>query len=480
MTNKKIKEKRGVKHSKAHLKSIGCSIVEVEPRSESLNPDLTGYVPDLLGYRIDEEGNLNQEVVVEVTSEANPKAQNQLLRYAQKLEANKALLVVVISEEDEVKYEKYWFDAETGLPSDEPNLQSYSNYLVKEKDIADRIWEVMDYMRGEARNSYERVTILLKMLFLRRYLKTEDKLDEWNNLKLDQVKKLYEKAKQCYQIEGPELNINSNLITEDFVSLFNILPPASKKYIDIFISLIKRNNGISGLTEASTTKKLKDVLVKLIKPLGIDQGEVIDPAVGLGFILSDVAESTKADGYCGYEINGETTFYSKILSKISSEKEISIKCKDSLTLEEQNQYRLVLMQPPLGGVRGNIRDEYNKFEVVKEKRGKVRYSELFIEQGINLAEEEGFIVTVVPESILFTKESSFIREEILDRTIVRGILSLPNKILLSTSVRISVLILQKKSKKLSDGEEFFVGDITNMEKADEVINRFSKWIKKEV
>lgn len=106
-----LSEKELLEHVEKDLKRKGLPIVKKDVKIGRIRPDM-------VAYKVNKNGELSAEVVIEIKSDSSlvMMAQQQLMKYVKELNTSYALLVT--------NQKKYWFDGKTFLPIDEPEFDS--------------------------------------------------------------------------------------------------------------------------------------------------------------------------------------------------------------------------------------------------------------------------------------------------------------------------------------------------------------------
>lgn len=467
--NEKLLEEKKMEEVLSYLKSRGIEITKTDYGKGTARPDLVGFI-------VDESGELVKTAAIELKAKAEVDVNTQklLIRSAKKLNCQYALLSVY----DESELQKIWFDTETFLPVTEPRFESHSNYIQSKKDIRQYIYRSLDALKGNVMN-HDHLRIITILLFVRKYLEDSSTLND-ADLSKENVISLLEKAKNHYGIEmlqGIE-KLDEKTINRVLEVMEN-LPPTSEHYYEAIISIVE-NSRSREMGMYATPQKLVDTVTGIVNTIN-PSGVALDLACGLGLLMKKILNNSDIKRFVGIELNKEIFSLAKVLTIISGTKDVEILNLDALNLEEKEQYDLICFEPPMGPQV--IGSEYPGYFVNGGgKRRRVDYSEVFIEKAINLLKIKGFIVAIVPEGILFTSQSELVRKLILDKTVVRAVISLPETINNPFSgIKLSVLILQKKDKDNMSSKEFFAGKIESLdEDKEEVISALKNWIQKEV
>lgn len=424
--------------------------------------------PDLVAFKVDNNGNLVAEVVVEVRINPDPSAQQQLLKYVKDLNVSYALLTTADKD--------YWFDGNTFLPIDEPELPKDSNYLVKEEDIYELISKAMDRLRDSFR--YEQlIMILSSVLLVRTYLNEKEKMDIWWTIEnKEDLFHLINEANDYYSIDFNSL-LQFELTEEHIQFLVSKLSALPVKDPVLQKVLLKRwENRTTG--QYLSPEHVRSLFANLTKQLTFDKSKVVDLATGLGSITFEVMKANNIKQIIGFEVQKETCNFFKVLSILGGYDSVTAICADTLKSNyklQSDSYSLALVDPPLGG-RYRFSEEQAANFLVAKSQGAGDIADLFIERAIQVVEPGGYIIALVPEKVLFSGPSQITRDFIKDKTIIEAIISLPTHTLKPYSmVKTSLLILRKKQNKTEIAKELFLARAEIIDEFEEIVGKFSSW-----
>jgi type I restriction enzyme M protein len=181
---------------------------------------------------------------------------------------------------------------------------------------------------------------------------------------------------------------------------------------------------------------------------------VIDPACGSGgFLYGAFRAGVSPANLFGLELSSEVALAAKLRIKILGGSETQIAMGDSFNAGPSwnSKFDAVLMNPPFGA-----KSKIEKLEVLKRfelpqylsKNGKPKPlapEVLFLELAIQLAKPGGVIATVVPDGILQNSSYIKLREWILSKASLEGVISCPAVTFqpYGTGVKTSLLVLRK-------------------------------------
>jgi len=184
---------------------------------------------------------------------------------------------------------------------------------------------------------------------------------------------------------------------------------------------------------------------------------VIDPAVGNGVFLRAACKRWKNINLFGIDIDKKvisdlkrTKLRNLFLYNSDSLYEDTWKRPEIQNIIKNGGFDLTLGNPPFSSRFNRIRskDILLNYKVARNNSN-LKTSQsieiLFLEIFINITKEDGFIVIVLPDGILSNPQHKHIREFIFKKTKILRIISFPREIFQDTSVKTSILILQKKN-----------------------------------
>jgi len=423
--------------------------------------------PDLLIYKFDQAEDKKAEVVVEIKAQPTREAQQQLMKYVQDYEAEYALLV---TEEN-----FYWFDGETFLPVDQPEFLVQQKFLFEHEPIKNVLFIVSESLRGNF--SRKQIgQIMIQVLLVRAYLDESDKFDQWWDIRTeDQFLTLIEEAINYYQLNVRPIQYG---LSDEYIHLYikelGALPPRDIVLAETFYDIFQQE-----YPENLTTETIREVFAKFTRELNFAKEKVVDLTAGLGMTAFAVMEANQFRQLTSFEINEQTTTLMQMLAIISNYSVQAI-CADSLQPHEQlqhNSYSLTLLTPPFG-YRYKLTDKQKDMYNLAKHRPPRDAADLFMERAIQVTERGGYIVALVPETILFSKASQLTREFIKEQTIIEAIISLPAHALKPFAmVRASLLVLRKRTDVDETAENLFISATESIEDIKKIAEGFSLWKK---
>lgn len=359
----------------------------------------------------------------------------------------------------------------TGMQTDNPKkFTSYSKHVTSKENIKRTIVYLIESARR--RGYVNKIKYVVNPISVRSYLFKNNKLEEWANLDIDSYNSLVDEIRSKLEINDKILEkIENQDELENIKKSLEILDPISMYYSKLIEDFIRKKPAQDGLI--ISTQNMTNVVNNFIKALNINDN-FIELGSGAGCILREQDSTNNA--IKGIEINKNISDISKLLNLISGRENIEIKESDALKIDETEKYGLAIVEPPIG-VRVDSEQYKNNYIVARNSK-MVNISDLFLEKAINITKDGGYIVAVVNDSLLFTKQSESIRKVIANKTIIKAIVSLPNHIQKPyTVVKMSIVIMKKKTTSLENCEKLFISEINKLDEINEVSNQFTKFIK---
>jgi len=249
---------------------------------------------------------------------------------------------------------------------------------------------------------------------------------------------------------------------------------------DIFEYLIKDYNSDSGrkYAEYYTPNAVSRIIANILVPGKVKQARCYDPSVGSGSLLMSLAHKIGED---------KCTIYSEDISQKSSTMLRLNLILNNLTHSipnviktntiaqpfylEKLKFDYIVSNPPFKLDFSDFRDdlENDSFKerffagipnVPKAKKESMAIYLLFIQHIMYSLNDSGKAAIVVPTGFI-TAQSGIekkIRERLIDKGWLRGVVSMPSNIFASTGTNVSVLVLDKKA----DSEHIVLMDASKL------------------
>lgn len=452
MLNKKELERQ----IKLDIEERGCTVLEQRNNDELI-----------VGYIINEFGSKEDKIIGVVAKDLSLRVNHQLINRAMK-EPTIELGIILTPDK------RYYIDMSTGMQIDTPKtFKNHSKYATSEEDIRRKI----GYLIQSARRKHDTdiTNYILTPIAIRAYFSENNNLNEWLNVDIDLYNRLVDEIKNKLKINGNMLQkIYNKDELEDTKKALEMLVPISIYYSRIIEDLIRKESVKQGLY--ISTQNMINVVSHFTKVLSINDS-CIELGSGAGCLLRE--QDSDSNILKGIEINNDISDISKLLNLISGKGNIEITTTDVLNIEEIEKYGLTIVEPPLGMRVKN--EQYTNNFVVARNSTMVNASDLFIEKAINITKDGGYIVAVVNDGLLFTKQSESIRKLITSKTTIKAIVGLPNHIQKPyTVVKMSLVIMKKKANSLESCEKLFINEINKIDEINEISNQFDKFIQNNV
>lgn len=237
---------------------------------------------------------------------------------------------------------------------------------------------------------------------------------------------------------------------------------------DIFEYLIKDYNSDSGgkYAEYYTPNAVSRIIAKILVPeQNVKQARCYDPSVGSGSLLMSLAHQIGEDRCTIYseDISQKSSTMLRlnlILNNLTHSIPNVIKTN---TIEEpyyfgKQKFDYIVSNPPFKLNFSDFRDnlEADRFKerffagipkVPKSKKDSMAIYLLFIQHIMNSLDTKGKAAIVVPTGFI-TAQSGIekkIRERLIDRGWLRGVVSMPSNIFASTGTNVSVVFIDKEA-----------------------------------
>ncbi len=359
------------------------------------------------------------------------------------------------------------------------NLPKFYEYLIKdsyksEYDIVPYIIDIYRSLRsltGEAKEGIQAINQLLLLLVA--YQENSDfknsDLAKWNITNIDKIRGLdnYLERLRNITINNKKLQLNIDLVLRHTAG--QLFQEAQKEAI-----FYNRNQDLFGFYDSKYDSNYqlyssfhytpsflaRSIVEYSISKLNISDKptlKILDPACGSSEFLLEVLKQLKSLGYDGnVEINGwdiseSAINISKFLlayEKREWEDKLSVnleKVENSLTTEWDNDYDLILMNPPFLSWELMKKEDREVVSIIfnNDSKKKPNLASAFIFKSIQSLKESGIIGTVMPSSILLMDSYQKLRNEIKDTLSLLLIGKLGNFVFEHALTDVSILIGQK-------------------------------------
>lgn len=369
----------------------------------------------------------------------------------------------------------------------ENNLPKFYEYLVKyssksEYDITPFILNIYRELRRETGEKNEGINAINQLILSLLAAKDEIEItninfDEWGlSQRINPISNIdyyIQTLKEGLRINDKHLSPNIDLIFRH--SAGELFQEAQKEAI-----FFNRQLGLFGgfvggydlkqkmysslhYTPSFLARSIVEYSLSKLNIKDIDNLKILDPACGSSEFLLEVLKQLKSLGYNkrveihGWDISETAINISKFLLNYEKREwrenlNINIeKVENSLTKEWNNDYDLILMNPPF--ISWELLSRKDR-DIVVESLGNVSHKKpnlasVFIYKAVNHLKENGIIGTVMPSSILLMDSYRKLREEIKEQLTLLLVGKLGNFVFEDALTDASILIGKKpKSNEL--------------------------------
>jgi len=231
-----------------------------------------------------------------------------------------------------------------------------------------------------------------------------------------------------------------------------------------------------------TPRHIVDFCVRILNPKA---GEtVLDPAAGSGAFLYHSYRNGNINGkdLWGFDFDNTAVRVARLLLHVAringfhmhkvnsliknnaqwrfienSFGDISTTIEDILRIEKQKElFDIIITNPPFAGeiVEPDILDSYE----ISFGRNRIERDVLFVERCIGLLKPGGRMAIVLPDNIFGGKETEPLRKLVYEQCRIVGVIGIPrNAFMPHTSVKTSILFLQKRTMERHASEKVFFG-----------------------
>lgn len=394
------------------------------------------------------------------------------------------------------------------------NMNSlFDNQLSKEDNLLKRFEEIHDYIySNDGLSPQQTLEEFVKILFIKIFDEINNSnqftisSEEWILLKsgktnqslIKRISNLFVLTKQSYiDIFDSDEKIKLTPIALGFtvnklqnISLLNSSQDAKGLAFQKFLSHHEKD----GRGQFFTPEPVIDFCIEMMQPKPDET--IIDPACGSGGFLmsalkylqrnnSELNTLKSVSKYLfGLDINKSIARIAKMKLLLESNGKINIICTNSLedldslklSVSEKDGFDIILTNPPfgakitntsilskfeLGHKWSNYDNEYHKTKVVYPNQNA---EILFIERCIQLLKEGGRMAIVLPNGNFENPSLEYLRYYIKLKTKILAIVNLPQETFIpfGTSVKTSLLFLEKDTQKMNKQYPIFFGRVTKL------------------
>ncbi|WP_417511179.1 N-6 DNA methylase [Methylophaga sp.] len=207
-----------------------------------------------------------------------------------------------------------------------------------------------------------------------------------------------------------------------------------------------------------TPKEIASVMVSLLAPNS--EASILDPSVGTGAFLRALMEELDVPAeFVGIEKNEKTALISSLYTYMNNYINTDIRVGGAFYELQKgaNSYDYVISNPPVYRVpKGVAENQYR--DVMAGLQTSTEMSLNFVQLGLQSLKANGQAAFLVHMGTLFSSNDAHIRREWVSRGWLKGVISLPNKLLPYTSNQCAILLFSKA----------IVNDVVCFVKADDL------------
>ena len=247
----------------------------------------------------------------------------------------------------------------------------------------------------------------------------------------------------CGRIRSASRDIFSGLSDSALVSLLDTLAPVSVTTSKTDILGIAFGEYIGSTAKSKngqffTPREIVDFIMALVRPRAYET--VIDPACGSGGFLIAASEYTRPENLHGVELNSALARIAQLNMEMHGGSSENILNANSLFDQIDEQYDIVLANPPYGLT---VSDKDGAYTL--SKKGKVKSEVAFLERIYHLLKPGGRAALLIPDGMLGNTSDKYVRTWMSETFHMVGVISFPQHTFTHTGThtKTSVLLLRK-------------------------------------
>lgn len=269
----------------------------------------------------------------------------------------------------------------------------------------------------------------------------------------------------------------------------------------------------SGMGQYFTPKEIIDLIVQMMTPNVREL--VADPFCGSGHFLTSALDFVrKTHGRAdklfhefaftrlhGIEKSDRMVRIAMTDMRIHGDGHSNIRCTDALLpfSNYPDLYRetfdLVVTNPPFGvDLPADSLHQLGPFELAEERKNTVSLEIIALERCLQLLKPGGRLAIVLPDGVLSNKNTQYVREWLVQNSVIRAIVSLPSESFspYGANIKTSVLVLRKHhpGEGIGLNHNVFLGEVSNVgydasgrrndgTDLEELLNEFNSFIARE-
>lgn len=269
----------------------------------------------------------------------------------------------------------------------------------------------------------------------------------------------------------------------------------------------------SGMGQYFTPKEVIDLIIRMMNPNVREL--VIDPFCGSGHFLTSAIDYVRGSYGCidklfhefaftrlhGIEKSDRMVRIAMTDMRLHGDGHSNIRCTDALLPFEnypdlyRETFDLVVTNPPFGvDLPVDAIHQFGPFDLARGRKNAISLEIVALERCLQLLKPGGRMAIVIPDSILSNKNTEYVRDWLIEKSVIRGIISLPSETFspFGANIKTSILVLRKlrANENSSNDSKVFMSEISNVgydasgrEKSgsdlEELLNNFEEFILKE-
>ncbi|WP_209122103.1 class I SAM-dependent methyltransferase [Alkalihalobacillus sp. BA299] len=212
----------------------------------------------------------------------------------------------------------------------------------------------------------------------------------------------------------------------------------------------------------------------------MDEVTMGDPAVGTGNLLTAVMNGLpkKVKSY-GLEAD-ETLLHLAFVSANLQEQEIELYHQDSIRPLGLSPVDVIISDLPVGYYPNeDIAVEYE----LKAKEGRSFVHHLMIEKSIELTKENGYLIFLIPNFLFESDQAPALNAYLKEKTIILGLLQLPQTMFKNAQYGKSILVLQKKGANAIQPRQALLAEMPSFSRQEalaDMLKQIDRWFKEEL
>lgn len=245
-------------------------------------------------------------------------------------------------------------------------------------------------------------------------------------------------------------NINKDNISKN---IYDIVKENTKKYGNkefVANALVFSSNPFIDYRFNNSNNYLSDLILKILDVQEAE--ELCDFGSGSGAFLSYAAskynELMLRPLLKGIEISTDDAFISKMILEICGAK-YDINNSNFLTMSvdpKKDLFDKGYVFPPLGLKYAQEGYRINNPELKKLINSRTSSEWLFVLKALENMRENGRLIALMPENVLFKSPDTSIRKYLLENNLIEGIITLPNNAFDENNVKMSLIVISRNNK----------------------------------